>query len=175
MDIGAWRPIVHGITKGQTWLRNQELHFICMFRLSRAELNWQGKEGILTEVWLTHMLFLLLSGDKRVQLIIYKVKDGNSEGLHPALSWINKVGYSWVLPKLHEEESFSALNHFQNTKSGDNFLIFTLFWEHRAQIELDIVRKDNYRGHRAVSCPPLCDPMYSSLTGSLSVDFSRQD
>ena len=52
------------------------------------------------------------------------------------------MGYSWVLSKLHEEESFSALNHFQNTKSGENFLIFILFWEHRAQIELDIVRKE---------------------------------
>ena len=48
----------------------------------------------LTKVWLTHMLFLLMSGDKIVQLIIYKVKDGNLECLHLALSWINLL--SWI-------------------------------------------------------------------------------
>ena len=60
----------------------------------QAESGAGGMEEILTEVWLTHMLFLLMSGDKRVQLVIYKVKDGNLEGLHLALSWINTVVYS---------------------------------------------------------------------------------
>lgn len=40
-----------------------------------------GGRKNLAEVWLTNILFQLVSGDKTVQLIIYKTKNGNLECL----------------------------------------------------------------------------------------------
>lgn len=50
----------------------------------------KGKEIILTKVWLTNILFQLISRDKTFQLIVKEGKNGNLEGLCQALLEINK-------------------------------------------------------------------------------------
>ena len=70
------------------------------------------------------ILFLLMSRDPTVQLIIYVVKNGNLEGL----SWVTKWGCPWVLLKLYEEESFIALNPFQEHKGWEEFLFYYFRW-----------------------------------------------
>lgn len=71
---------------------------MCRFRLrSEQRFNNWPKEGILTTVWLTSTLLLLMSEDKTVQLIIHEVKNGNLEGLHQTSSCVNKMGVSMSL------------------------------------------------------------------------------
>lgn len=54
------------------------------------------------------------------------------------------------------------LNYFQGHKVGEGgqFLAFVLFWEHRAQVKLNIVRKDNYRGNKSACFKPDCPQKY---------------
>lgn len=70
--------------------------------------------------------------------------------------------YPWVLSKSYEEVPFFGLNYFQEQKGEQDFLIFVIFLEYRAQLKHNIVSKDNYRGNKAI-CLKLDCPEISSL------------
>ena len=58
----------------------------------RPKFRSPGDGENLNKAWLISIWFPLISGDKTIQLIIWKAKNGNLKGRCLALSYINERG-----------------------------------------------------------------------------------
>lgn len=71
---------------------SQEGHLLARAERGPKARVWR-KEGSLTKVWVTSILFQWISVDKTVQLILCGTKNENLESLGLALSLVNKRGW----------------------------------------------------------------------------------